>query len=225
MPHVTSIYLIKHSAFDYIKYDHKDFDPDMAMCESLRNSVGIRLFRKYCIIINVSFIPKGIFMYISNERYFGHLVNLDNFNSTVVRPDFHTLLSNRYDWTLKYIHENYSMQLNESTVIPQPCPDVFWFQIVTDAFCDDLVAIMEAHGQWSDGSNSDKRLEGGYEAVPTRDIHMRQVGLDTLYLKFLQMFVRPLQERVFAGYFHNVSGPCGSSVYLDFMDSILIDES
>ncbi|KAH8309709.1 hypothetical protein KR067_000641, partial [Drosophila pandora] len=183
VPHVTSIYLVKSSAFDAMSFQHKEFDPDMALCESLRNA--------------------GIFMYISNQRYFGHLVNTDNFNSTVTRPDFYTLFSNRYDWTEKYIHPNYSQQLNATYPIPQPCPDVFWFQIVTDAFCDDLVAIMEAHGSWSDGSNSDARLEGGYEAVPTRDIHMKQVGLEPLYLKFLQMFVRPLQERVFTGYFHN----------------------
>ncbi|EDW79565.2 uncharacterized protein Dwil_GK20548 [Drosophila willistoni] len=183
VPHVTSIYLIKHSAFDVINFNHKEYDPDMALSESLRNA--------------------GIFMYISNQRYFGHLINTDNFNSTLVRPDFHTLFTNRYDWTEKYIHPNYSLQLNESTIIPQPCPDVFWFQIVTDDFCDDLVAIMESHGGWSDGSNSDKRLEGGYEAVPTRDIHMKQVGLESLYLKFLQLFVRPLQEKVFLGYYHN----------------------
>lgn len=156
------------------------------------------------LLTNYLLIPQGIFMYISNQRYFGHLVNIDSFNSTVTRPDFYTLFSNRYDWTEKYIHPNYSQQLNASYPIPQPCPDVFWFQIVTDAFCDDLVAIMEAHGSWSDGSNNDARLEGGYEAVPTRDIHMKQVGLEQLYLKFLQMFVRPLQERVFTGYFHNV---------------------
>ncbi|XP_017861023.1 PREDICTED: procollagen-lysine,2-oxoglutarate 5-dioxygenase 1 [Drosophila arizonae] len=183
VPHVTTIYLIKKSAFDAVKFEHKELDPDMAMSDSLRDA--------------------GVFMYVSNERYFGHLINADNFNTTVARPDFYTLFSNRYDWTLKYIHPNYSSQLNESVVIPQPCPDVYWFQIVTDAFCDDLVAIMEAYGKWSDGSNSDTRLEGGYEAVPTRDIHMRQVGLDALYLKFLQMFVRPLQERVFMGYFHD----------------------
>ncbi|EDW19270.1 procollagen-lysine,2-oxoglutarate 5-dioxygenase [Drosophila mojavensis] len=183
VPHVTTIYLIKKSAFDAVKFEHKELDPDMAMSDSLRDA--------------------GVFMYVSNERYFGHLINADNFNTTVARPDFYTLFSNRYDWTLKYIHPNYSTQLNESVVIPQPCPDVYWFQIVTDAFCDDLVAIMEAYGKWSDGSNSDTRLEGGYEAVPTRDIHMRQVGLDALYLKFLQMFVRPLQERVFMGYFHD----------------------
>ncbi|XP_062134515.1 procollagen-lysine,2-oxoglutarate 5-dioxygenase [Drosophila sulfurigaster albostrigata] len=183
VPHVTSIYLIKHSAFEAIKFEHKEFDPDMALCESLRNA--------------------GIFMFISNQRNLGHLVNVDNFNSSVVRPDFHTLLSNRYDWTKKYIHPDYANFLNESIPVPQPCPDVYWFHVVTEAFCDDLVAIMEGHGKWSDGSNSDKRLEGGYEAVPTRDIHMRQVGLDTLYLKFLNIFVRPLQERVFTGYYHN----------------------
>ncbi|XP_017060084.1 procollagen-lysine,2-oxoglutarate 5-dioxygenase [Drosophila ficusphila] len=183
VPHITSIYLVKYTAFDAISFKHKEFDPDMAMCQSLRNA--------------------GIFMYISNLRFFGHLVNTDNFNSSVTRPDFHTLFTNRYDWAEKYIHPNYSLQLNASYPIPQPCPDVFWFQIVTDAFCDDLVAIMEAHNTWSDGSNSDSRLEGGYEAVPTRDIHMKQVGLDQMYLKFLQLFVRPLQERVFDGYFHN----------------------
>jgi len=144
-------------------------------------------------------------MYASNLRIFGHLVNADDFNTTVTRPDFYTLFSNEIDWTEKYIHPNYSLQLNESNKIQQPCPDVYWFQIVSDAFCDDLVAIMEAHNGWSDGSNNDNRLEGGYEAVPTRDIHMKQVGLERLYLKFLQMFVRPLQERAFTGYFHNVS--------------------
>ncbi|XP_016987590.1 procollagen-lysine,2-oxoglutarate 5-dioxygenase [Drosophila rhopaloa] len=183
VPHITSIYLVKKTAFDAITFKDSEFDPDMALCQSLRNA--------------------GVFMYISNLRSFGHLVNADYFNSTVTRPDFHTLFTNRNDWAEKYIHPNFSLQLNASYQIPQPCPDVFWFQIVTDAFCDDLVAIMEAHNSWSDGSNSDSRLEGGYEAVPTRDIHMKQVGLEQLYLKFLQLYVRPLQERVFTGYYHN----------------------
>lgn len=68
-----------------------------------------------------------------------------------------------------------------------------------------MVAIMENFGQWSDGSNNDQRLQGGYEAVPTRDIHMNQVGLEPVWLKFLQDYVRPLQEKVFIGYFHDVS--------------------
>ena len=50
----------------------------------------------------------------------------------------------------------------------------------------------------------DPRLEGGYENVPTRDIHMRQIGMDRQWLYFLQEFVRPLQERIFLGYHHYV---------------------
>ena len=34
---------------------------------------------------------------------------------------------------------------------------------------------MEHFGQWSGGDHQDKRLSGGYENVPTRDIHMNQV--------------------------------------------------
>jgi hypothetical protein len=47
-------------------------------------------------------------------------------------------------------------------------------------------------------------LEGGYENVPTRDIHMNQVGYEQQWLHFLDTYVRPLQEAVFAGYFHRV---------------------
>ncbi|KPJ21585.1 Procollagen-lysine,2-oxoglutarate 5-dioxygenase [Papilio machaon] len=53
--------------------------------------------------------------------------------------------------------------------------------------------------------SQDKRLEGGYEAVPTRDIHMNQVGLERQWLHILKEYVRPLQEMVFTGYYHNVS--------------------
>lgn len=141
-------------------------------------------------------------MYIINDRVYGHLVNSENFNTNVTRPDFYTLFSNKFEWIQKYIHKNYTKQLAANYTYNQPCPDVFWFQIVTDQFCDDLIAIMENYGKWSDGSNSDQRLEGGYEAVPTRDIHMKQVGLDPLWLEFLKLFVRPLQERVFLGYYH-----------------------
>jgi len=54
VPHVTSIYLIKHSAFDAIKYDHKDFDPDMAMCDSLRNAVSESIYLSMMIKIILS---------------------------------------------------------------------------------------------------------------------------------------------------------------------------
>lgn len=53
--------------------------------------------------------------------------------------------------------------------------------------------------------SQDSRLQGGYEAVPTRDIHMTQVGLNEQWLEFLRLYVTPLQEMIFIGYHHNVS--------------------
>ena len=50
----------------------------------------------------------------------------------------------------------------------------------------------------------DTRIEGGYENVPTRDIHMKQVGYEEQWLDFLNAYVRPLQEKVFIGYSSDV---------------------
>ena len=38
--------------------------------------------------------------------------------------------------------------------------------------------------------------------MPTRDIHMNQIGFDEEWLYVLDFYVRPLQESVFTGYFH-----------------------
>lgn len=51
----------------------------------------------------------------------------------------------------------------------------------------------------------DERLTGGYENVPTRDIHMNQVALEQQWLFFLREYIRPVQEKVFIGYIHDVS--------------------
>ena len=50
----------------------------------------------------------------------------------------------------------------------------------------------------------DPRLEGGYESVPTRDIHMKQIGFEPGWLHFLQFYVQPLQQRVYEGYWNDV---------------------
>lgn len=40
---------------------------------------------------------------------------------------------------------------------------------------------------------------GGYENVPTVDIHMRQIDFDEHFLDFLQTYVRPLKDKVYPG--------------------------
>ena len=38
-----------------------------------------------------------------------------------------------------------------------------------------MLQELEHYGKWSNGDYEDSRLDGGYENVPTRDIHMNQV--------------------------------------------------
>ena len=52
-------------------------------------------------------------------------------------------------------------------------------------------------------SFQDPRLAGGYENVPTRDIHMKQIGFEPQWLFFLREYVRPVQELVYSGYYHD----------------------
>lgn len=185
VPYITHCYLVNATILPSLSgvYDDAKLDPDMAFCKKLRD--------------------KGIFMYVENRFDAGHLVNAEDFDITMTNPDMYEIFTNQYDWEKRYIHENYSKSLQDDNVPLQPCPDVYWFPIVTPRYCKELVNIVETFGKWSSGSNYDERLIGGYENVPTRDIHMNQVNYERHWLYFLQQYVRPLQEKVFLGYFHD----------------------
>ena len=143
----------------------------------------------------------GEFIFVTNRLNFGHLVNAEDFPTSHLNNELWEMERNRYDWELRYLHPNYSASAGLDDP-EMPCPDVYWFPMFTERFCADFIAEAENFGKWSDGSNNDKRLEGGYEAVPTRDIHMNQIGYDEEWLYMLDFYVRPLQEAVFTGYFH-----------------------
>lgn len=51
----------------------------------------------------------------------------------------------------------------------------------------------------------DKRISGGYETVPTDDIHMKQIGFDREWLHFIREFISPVTLKVFSGYYTKVS--------------------
>lgn len=51
----------------------------------------------------------------------------------------------------------------------------------------------------------DKRISGGYETVPTDDIHMKQIGFDKEWLHFIREFISPVTLKVFSGYYTKVS--------------------
>ncbi|KAK6634906.1 hypothetical protein RUM44_000153 [Polyplax serrata] len=187
VPYISGCYLVNGSLIrnDATKpnYVEGSLDPDMAFCYHMRQ--------------------KGQFMYVSNRVDFGHLINSDTYDVTRTHPDFYQILDNKWDWEQRYLHENYTENLNPDNQPLMPCPDVYWFPVASPRFCRELIEICETYGKWSDGSNKDQRLEGGYENVPTRDIHMKQIGLEFQWLYFLKEYVRPLQEKVFTGYFHD----------------------
>ena len=56
-------------------------------------------------------------MYVSNRVDFGHLVNADNFDISRVNPDIWELFTNRWDWEIRYIHENYTHYISENTTV------------------------------------------------------------------------------------------------------------
>lgn len=185
VPFISAVYLVSgtllHSTFP--SFISGLLDPDMAFCKDLRE--------------------KGIFMYVTNMDTYGHLVNPETFDLKLKNPDFYEIYSNQIDWERRYIHENYSKVLDPDFKVDMPCPDVYWFPVVTEIFCQHMIEIMENFGQWSSGKNEDDRLAGGYENVPTRDIHMNQVNFEQHWLFFLREYIKPVQEKVFLGYFHD----------------------
>uniref|UniRef100_A0A0N4Z9N2 procollagen-lysine 5-dioxygenase n=1 Tax=Parastrongyloides trichosuri TaxID=131310 RepID=A0A0N4Z9N2_PARTI len=187
VPFISSAILIKGN---YIKkilkafHVYKQYDPDMSFCAHLRD--------------------KGIFMYTVNTESYGFLVDSDDFKTYGDRkhPEMYTIFTNRKLWENRYLHPEYRHYLEPDVEVPQPCTDVFDYPLMSERFCKEMIEEMEYYGQWSSGTNEDKRLQGGYENVPTRDIHMNQIEFDRQWLFFLDEFVRPMQEKIFIGYYH-----------------------
>ncbi|CAH8872001.1 unnamed protein product [Trichobilharzia szidati] len=146
---------------------------------------------------------KNVFMFVDNQMEFGYLMNADNYTNDHLHNDLWQIFDNPQDWEEHYIQQEYFNFLKtEITMadVEQPCPDVFWFPLLTETFCKQLIEEMENFGEWSNGDNHDPRLEGGYENVPTRDIHMRQVDWEEHWQHVLGKYIYPIQKKLYEGY-------------------------
>lgn len=185
VPYISSVYLIKGSILrgqlaQTDLFHSGKLDPDMAFCHNIRE--------------------QGIFLFVTNQQPFGHILSLENYQTTHLHNDLWQIFSNPEDWKEKYIHENYTAAL-KGKLVEMPCPDVYWFPIFTDTACDELVEEMENFGQWSKGDNTDQRILGGYENVPTIDIHMNQINFEREWYKFLLEYIAPITEKLYPGYY------------------------
>uniref|UniRef100_A0A4W4DYW7 Procollagen-lysine,2-oxoglutarate 5-dioxygenase 1 n=1 Tax=Electrophorus electricus TaxID=8005 RepID=A0A4W4DYW7_ELEEL len=176
VPYVSLVYLVRADVLrSELKaadlFQSPTLDPDMAFCSKVRDQL-------------VSQNDEGVFMYTK------HLHN-----------DLWQIFENPLqDWEERYIHENYS-KIMKDDVVQNPCPDVYWFPIFTEVACRHLIEEMENYGQWSGGGNVDTRIQGGYENVPTIDIHMNQINFQKEWHKFLLEYVAPVTEKMFPGYY------------------------
>ncbi|KRY86905.1 Procollagen-lysine,2-oxoglutarate 5-dioxygenase [Trichinella pseudospiralis] len=184
VPHFSTIYLIRKDRLSLLlsaySYNVKN-DPDMS-------------FTQFCR-------EKGFFMYVDNTEKYGHIMVSDNYNPLNRFADFYNIFENRREWEERYLDEKYWDTLNNDYQFELPCPDVYHFPLFSKQFCKEMIAVMENYGRWSSGSNLDSRLAGGYENVPTRDIHMNQVDFERHWLNILDEYVRPVQEKTFIGYY------------------------
>ena len=150
VPFISAIYLIKGDFIHNSSPDtrpnllHESLDADMALCRNLRDA--------------------GVFFYVTNRDEWGHLVTADNFKTDHLNNELWEIETNRYDWEDRYIHPDYSKNLDEGAVLDQPCQDVYKFPIVTKRFTKDFIAEMENYGQWSTGSNTVRTLMSKYMA-------------------------------------------------------------
>uniref|UniRef100_A0A3Q2FXS1 procollagen-lysine 5-dioxygenase n=1 Tax=Cyprinodon variegatus TaxID=28743 RepID=A0A3Q2FXS1_CYPVA len=183
IPFMAHIYLIKGTVLRNELKERNHFvleklDPDMALCRNAREM--------------------GVFMYITNRHEFGRLISTANYNISRYNNDLWQIFENPVDWKEKYIHPNYTRIFTENQ-LEEPCPDVFWFPVLSVKACDEIVEEMEHYGVWSGGKH--ERIAGGYETVPTDDIHMKQIGFDKEWLHFLREYISPVTLKVFSGYY------------------------
>uniref|UniRef100_A0AAQ5Y724 procollagen-lysine 5-dioxygenase n=1 Tax=Amphiprion ocellaris TaxID=80972 RepID=A0AAQ5Y724_AMPOC len=198
IPYMAHVYLVKGSVLRNELKERNYFvleklDPDMALCRNAREM--------------------GVFMYITNRHDFGRLISTANYNISHYNNDLWQIFENpvvsHYDLSLFFTHNSSRSRCDSSLfsvvslclLLLQPCPDVFWFPVFSVKACDEIVEEMEHYGSWSGGKHEDKRISGGYETVPTDDIHMKQIGFDKEWLHFIREFISPVTLKVFSGYY------------------------
>ncbi|MCI4381112.1 hypothetical protein PGIGA_G00248030 [Pangasianodon gigas] len=185
VPYVSQVYLVRADILrNELKapdlFQSATLDPDMAFCSRVRD--------------------QGVFMFVTNMHTYGRILNTENYQMDHLHNDLWQIFENPVDWEERYIHPNYSRILKDN-IVETPCPDVYWFPVFTNVACEQLIEEMENFGQWSGGANVDKRIQGGYENVPTIDIHMNQINFEKEWHKFLLEYIAPVTEKMFPGYY------------------------
>ncbi|KAM3719418.1 Multifunctional procollagen lysine hydroxylase and glycosyltransferase [Dirofilaria immitis] len=185
VPYISKAILINKSKVKMLENSYTYnvmVDTDMSFCEYAR--------------------AMGYFMHVDNQRYYGFLVDTEDFinNDGRLHPEMYEIFKNRHIWEQRYIHPKYYEAL-DSRDIHQSCPDVYDYPLMSENFTKELIEEIEHYGYWSSGKKEGNRLADEYEIVPTVDIHMSQINFEKEWSYFLDEYVRPMQEKLFIGYY------------------------
>lgn len=202
VPYINNAILAHHSAMDelltksYAPFSYGKLEADMSFCYRLREF--------------------GIFMYVltkaankdtdllngEHQTHYGRVLVLTDFKADKLYPDLWEQKLNPKDWEEKYIDPQLVklIQSKNSADFSRPCQDVIGFPFVTVLFGKHLIATMEDNGGWSGARHKDSRISGGYENVPTDDIHMNQIGWEDEWKAILFTYMKPLVEMEYWGY-------------------------
>ncbi|EDQ85830.1 uncharacterized protein MONBRDRAFT_28874 [Monosiga brevicollis MX1] len=129
---------------------------------------------------------------VDNQESFGTLIDPTNFDSRKTHPDMFLVEANPEPWADIYIHPDYQ-PYKKLDFVQGRCWDIYNFPLFSEQFCGEMIQWAETMNLWSGGDNKDKRLKGGYEPVPTRDIHFNQMDFQSAWSLSVLFGVRALE--------------------------------
>ncbi|EDQ90032.1 uncharacterized protein MONBRDRAFT_16641 [Monosiga brevicollis MX1] len=140
----------------------------------------------------------GSLVRVTNEHRFGHMINTDAYDASHLHPDMYLAQDNPAEWEAVYLHEEYN-QFRELGDM-EDCTDVYRVPALSARFAREMIEECENLGEWSNGQHTDNRLKGGYEPVPTQDIHFEQIGFKDTWQHFLRTYLGPVANHHYMGY-------------------------
>ena len=144
--------------------------------------------------VSISAIDKGLPIFVDNTKVFATLLNDHSyFAPGALHRNLFEASVNPTLWQDMYLVEN-----RQDIALSEPCPDVFSVKLFSDRFCNELLEVVEHENKWSSGEHEDKRV-GGYENVPTQDIHTNQFGWESCWLSILRDTISPVILKAFVG--------------------------
>jgi len=174
VPYISGNILFKSKIFKYpnLFKNVKYDDVDIALCANIRN--------------------KNESMYLLNQKLYGHVnefpnaeLNLHNWTEEkILHPDFYNFY--------------YGNNIDLFTEIGS---DIWSIPFFSSAFCDYLIKISEAKGDWSAGVYSetnklDKRTNG-VEEIPTQDIHLKQLDLHDFWTHVTNNYMKKILSHLY----------------------------